>query len=138
MARQGRYRGFRFKDWADYSSAIGDVQTRHATAAVTATTFQLQKLYTSGVVTYTRKISKPVASTVHLYHPDTGIEIAPAGTWSVDTTTGVCTFLSAPGYVPNATFEFDVPVRFDTDEMQMKQDATSVRSWSVPIVELFT
>ena len=39
--------------------------------------------------------------------------------WSVDTTTGLVTFASAPapGTAITAGFEFDVPVRFDTDSL---------------------
>ena len=39
--------------------------------------------------------------------------------WTVDTTTGVVTFTAAPagGVIVRAGFEFDVPVRFDTDKL---------------------
>jgi uncharacterized protein (TIGR02217 family) len=39
--------------------------------------------------------------------------------WSVDTTTGLVTFGTPPvlGVEVTADFEFDVPVRFDTDHM---------------------
>jgi uncharacterized protein (TIGR02217 family) len=134
IARAGRLRGFRFKDWSDYSSKVASVETKHTTAQLTTTTFQLQKLYVSGTVTYTRTITKPVTDTTKLFHPGTGAEITTG--WTVDTTTGICTFTSAPGYIPTATFQFDVPVRFDDDQMRMRQDSTRVRSWSVPIVEV--
>ena len=59
--------------------------------------------------------------------------------FDIDTTTGILTFAEAPG--PDATitagFEFDVPVRFDTDAIR-----TSVASFkageipSVPVVEV--
>ena len=58
---------------------------------------------------------------------------------TVETTTGVITFAYAPdvGVQVSAGFEFDVPVRFDTDRIQ-----TSVASFhagevpSVPVVEV--
>jgi len=129
-ARGGRARGFRFKDWSDYA-----VTTPAATGALTAATFQLQKAYTSGGVTHTRTITKPVSGTTRLWNPSTGAEISGGGT--VDTTTGIVTFAVAPGFTPNATFEFDVPDRFDTDTMAGRQAAPGVWSWSgVPIVEV--
>jgi uncharacterized protein (TIGR02217 family) len=57
----------------------------------------------------------------------------------VDVATGLVTFVAAPGpgVIVTAGYEFDVPVRFDTDRIQ-----TSVASFkagdvpSVPVVEL--
>ena len=130
VARQGRARGFRFKDWADYQ-----VATATATAVLTTTTFQLQKIYPSGAVTHTRTIAKPVSGTVRLWHPSTGVEITTG--WSVATATGIVTFGSPPGYTPNATCDFDVPVRFDTDALAWRQDDPNVGAWeSIPIVEV--
>src|SRR5574341_1354221 len=115
-ARKGRAYGFRFKDWTDFSATgqqigIGDG---------TATTFQLIKTYTSGGVTETRTITKPVAGTVKVYKD----AVQQMSGWSVSTTTGVVTFASAPdsGVVVTADFEFDVPVRFDTDRMDLSLD----------------
>jgi uncharacterized protein (TIGR02217 family) len=44
-----------------------------------------------------------------------GVELASG--WSVDATTGIVTFAAAPGagVAITAGFEFDVPVRFDSD-----------------------
>ena len=58
---------------------------------------------------------------------------------SVDTTTGVVTFSSAPalGEVITAEFEFDVPVRFDTDEMAVSMDSFDAGNWSsIPLIEV--
>jgi uncharacterized protein (TIGR02217 family) len=132
IARGGKARGFRFKDWNDFSTADPStgVQTRHATAQLTTTTFQLQKAYTSGGVTVTRTIWKPVSGTVTVYNGST-----PVGSgFTIDYTTGVITFSSAPGYVPNATFEFDCCARFDTDELQLVQEAPDWREWKGCIV----
>lgn len=110
-ARKGRAYGFRLKDWADYQmsgQAIG-------TGDGTTTSFQLQKIYASGGVNETRLITKPVTGTVAVYVDD----VAQAGGWSVDTTTGIITFDSAPlmDEVITADCAFDVPVRFDTDQL---------------------
>lgn len=141
-ARQGQLYGFRWKDWADYKSCgvleepsaqdqvigVGDGSTRG---------FQLQKTYRSGEQTYTRPIKKPVLGTVVVAvqgdRRDEGID------FTVDTTTGMVSFNAAPE--PDATitagFEFDVPVRFDTDSVRV-----SVASFkagevpNVPVVEV--
>lgn len=154
VLRQGRARGFRFKDMDDFSSYVGEVQTKHPTAPLTSTTFQLQKIYNDGLMTHARPIYKPVSnaiistgmlgsgdnaatqasSTVHLYNPGTGLEVTSG--WTVDCSTGIITFGSAPGYVPTAIFEFDCAVRFDADRMEMTQKAAAARAWSIPIVEV--
>ena len=43
--------------------------------------------------------------------------------WTADVSTGVVTFLSPPSVGANLTagFEFDVPVRFDTDEVNRRE-----------------
>lgn len=116
-ARQGRLVGFRFKDWADY---VGTVEGIGGGDAVTVA-FQLSKVYTSGSASITRKISKPVAGTVVIYVNG----VVQASGWAVDTTTGIITFAVAPaaGLPITADFEFDVPVRFDSDKFQARFDA---------------
>lgn len=128
VARQGRLRGFRFKDHADFR-----VSTREDLVELTATTFQLVRRYTSGGVTRVRTIKKPVAGTVQIWNGTTEITSG----WTVDTTTGVVTFGGDPGYTPSWTGEFDVPVRFDVDQMEIVLDDAQVRSWGgIAIVEL--
>lgn len=141
-ARQGQLFGFRWKDWADFKSCpssravhfedqlLGEGDgVRHE--------FQLRKSYISGGVSYARPITKPVLGTVQ-----TGIQgetRAEALDFSVDLTTGIVRFKDAPamGARVTAGFEFDVPVRFDTDRI-----AVSVASFQagdlpqVPIVEV--
>ena len=67
-----------------------------------------------------------------------GVE-QPGATFAVDTTLGIVTFVLPPilGAVVTAGFEFDVPVRFDTDQI-----VTSVASFQagdvpdVPVLEV--
>ena len=139
-ARSGRLYGFRWKDWADYKSCL-PAQTLAATDQTigtgdgTKTEFQLTKSYTSGSQTWTRNITKPVAGTV---------KVAIAGAeqstgWSVDTTTGLVTFTTAPasGAAITAGFEFDVPVRFDTDQLDVTMDIERLGSiTSIPLIEV--
>ena len=93
------------------------------------------KRYASGAQSWTRTIAKPVAGTVRIALA--GVE-QPSG-WSVDTTTGLITFGAAPGagVAITAGFEFDVPVRFDTDALDVTLDLERLGSiTSVPLLEI--
>ena len=141
-ARQGELHGFRWKDWADYKSArpsapvAFDDQFIGAGDGVTAG-YQLVKTYVSGAASQARVIRKPVAGTVRIGLQ--GDELQEGVHWTVDTATGIVTFASPPavGERITAGFEFDVPVRFDTDRIQV-----SVASFQagdvpqVPVVEV--
>ena len=100
-----------------------------------ATLFQLTKSYTSGAQSWTRVISKPVAGTATIALNGT----PQASGWSVSTTTGLITFTTAPtaGVAITAGFEFDVPVRFDTDALDVTLDLERLGSiTSIPLMEL--
>jgi uncharacterized protein (TIGR02217 family) len=132
--------GFRFKDWADHTSCppsatpaptdqILDVGDGERTA------FQLVKRYTSGGETWVRTITKPVAGTVRVA---VGGDERPSG-WSVDVTTGLVVFDTPPanGVAVSAGFAFDVPVRFDTDTLDVTLDIERLGSiTSIPLVEI--
>jgi uncharacterized protein (TIGR02217 family) len=93
------------------------------------------KRYPSGSVIEVRTITKPVAGTVKVYLD--GVEQLSG--WSVDTTTGLVTFSIAPALSVEVTadFEFDVPVRFDTDHMAVTIETYRLHAWQqIPIVEL--
>lgn len=141
-ARQGQLHGFRWKDWSDYKSCLPsqEVDYRDQVIAIgdgETLSFPLIKTYASGAQSYARPVTKPVLGTVRVGVEDD--ELQDGLHYSVDVTTGVVTFATAPntGMEITAGFEFDVPVRFDTDRIQ-----TSVASFragdvpSVPVVEL--
>ena len=101
----------------------------------TTTAFQLVKRYASGSQTWVRTITKPVAGSVAVALNGT----PQASGWSVDTTTGVITFTTAPGLsvAITAGFEFDVPVRFDTDVLDVTLDLERLGSiTSIPLLEI--
>jgi uncharacterized protein (TIGR02217 family) len=59
----------------------------------------------------------------------------------VDTTTGLVTFVSAPGggVVVTAGFDFDTPSRFDTDELDIVwSDPFASQLQHIPFIELPT
>ncbi|NJS38768.1 MAG: DUF2460 domain-containing protein [Rhodobacteraceae bacterium] len=141
-ARMGQLHGFRWKDWSDYKSCAPSSVPAPDDQEIgigdgIRTVFQLQKTYASGLQTYVRPILKPVAGSVRIaLAGDPKVE---GLEYSVNVETGEVTFVLAPalGARIQAGFEFDVPVRFDTDVIQ-----TSVASFqagdvpSVPIVEV--
>ena len=139
-ARNGRLYGFRWKDWADYKSCLPSQAPAATdqvigTGAGTTTAFQLVKSYVSGGQTWTRTITKPVAGTVLVAIDGT----EQTSGWSVDTTTGIVSFTTAPaaGAVITAGFEFDVPVRFDTDTLDVTLDLERLGSiTSIPLLEI--
>jgi len=138
-ARQGRTTGFRFRDWSDYSAtnqaiAVGDGTT---------TVFQLIKTYTSGPSMETRIITKPVASgsqvsTIPQIYLNSVLQVAGTA-YTLDYTTGLFTFTAAPasGVPITADFEFDVPVRFDIDQAQIRQEYSQEYYWdSISLIEV--
>lgn len=139
-ARNGMLYGFRFKDWADYKSCAptatpAATDQTLGTGNAVQTTFQLRKAYTSGARTYQRSITKPVAGSV-LVSLDNVNQLAG---WTVNTTTGIVTFAAPPGVgvVVKAGFEFDVPVRFDTDMLDVTLDFERLGSiTSIPLIEV--
>ena len=141
-ARNGRLYGFRFKDWADFKSCLpsqtpGPTDQPIGTGNGSATLFQLTKRYTSGAQSWTRAITKPVAGTVTIALNGT----PQASGWLVSTATGLVTFATAPaaGVAITAGFEFDVPVRFDTDVLDVTLDIERLGSiTSIPLVEIRT
>lgn len=141
-ARRGRLHGFRWKDWSDYKSCLPSREPDYrdqviATGDGATVTFPLQKVYRSGAQSYARPIEKPVAGTVVMGIRD--VEAREGVDFEIDTATGLVTFSHPPGVGAeiSAGFEFDVPVRFDTDRIE-----TSVASFrageapSVPVIEV--
>lgn len=137
----GKAYGFRFKDHKDYKSCntgetIANTDQTLGTGSGDSddVDFQLVKVYTKGAFSRTRTIAKPVADTVVVSIDDIS---QPSG-WSVDTTTGIITFDDPPGdgEVVKAGFEFDVPCRFDTDELMVSLESYQHGGAQIPIIEI--
>ncbi|MBM2322350.1 MULTISPECIES: DUF2460 domain-containing protein [Marivita] len=141
-ARRGQMYGFRWKDWADFKSCKPSAQVTATDQVIgtgdgVTTEFGLSKAYVSGGAVYARPVAKPVAGSV-LVAVD-GMALEEGTDFSVDVMTGVVSFFTSPsaGVSVTAGFEFDVPVRFDTDRIQ-----TSAATFQagevpdVPVVEL--
>lgn len=140
-ARRGKLHGFRFRDPFD-SKSCAPSQTVNANNQTLGegdgvqTVFQLVKIYGEGADASTRPISKPVAGSI-LAAID-GVECA-AEDFAVDITTGVVTFDTAPsdGALITAGFQFETPVRFDLDRLDLSLDAFGAgRAITVPLIEI--
>jgi uncharacterized protein (TIGR02217 family) len=139
--RRGRLHGFRWRDRLDHSSATGGSSVTPLDQAIgpvggTTGAYQLAKTYGATYAPYRRPIAKPVAGSVRV--AVNGTEQTLGSAFSIDTTTGIVTFLS--GHVPaggasvTAGFLFDVPVRFDTDYLEV--DLSAFAAGSVPRIPL--
>jgi len=124
--RRGRLYGFRWRDHTDWKSLApstdpdtGDQVIGTGDAVIAD--FQLSKTYGQAFAPWTRLVTKPVAGSVRI--SVAGTEKIDGTDFSVDAGSGVVTFM--PGKIPasgaevRAGFEFDVPVRFDTDKLEI-------------------
>lgn len=120
LAMRGPVHSFPFRDLFDYECARSTIATGNGAL----TTFQLVKPYTIGSETYERTITKPITSTVRVWV--NGIEQMSG--WSVSRTTGIVTFSGAPadGVAIEASFEFDVPVRFVESRLSWRAENRNV------------
>jgi uncharacterized protein (TIGR02217 family) len=142
--RRGRLHGFRWRDRLDHSSAAPGVPVAPTdqvlgTGDGVTTTFQLVKTYGGLYAPYPRPIAKPVPDSVRV--AVAGVEAAEGVAFTVDAATGVVTFL--PGHVPGvgeavtAGFLFDVPVRFDSDYLEVDLSAFAAGAIpKIPLVEI--
>lgn len=140
-ARAGQLHGFRWKDWADYRSGLPSAPVRATDQRIgtgdgVTRAFDLCKHYASGGAVHTRPITRPVAGTVRV-----ALDGAEVEGWEVDCTTGRVSFAQAPGpgVAITAGFEFDVPVRFDTDRLEISVTGLNAGELPhVPVVEIRT
>ncbi|MCV2446472.1 DUF2460 domain-containing protein [Paracoccus sp. DMF] len=141
-ARAGQMHGFRWKDWADFRSCAPSVAPSHLDQDLgvgdgVQRVFALRKAYASGPARYWRPVTKPVEGSV--LAGVGAVEKREGVDFTVDLASGEISFAVPPdaGAVVTAGFEFDVPVRFDTDRI-----AVSVSSFQagdlpqVPVVEV--
>jgi uncharacterized protein (TIGR02217 family) len=139
--RRGRLYGFRWRDRLDHSSAAAGVVVSPTDQVIgagdgTTATFQLAKTYGGAYAPYQRPIGKPVPGSVRVAVNET--EVTEGTAFSCDTTTGVVMFLSghvpADGAAVTAGFTFDVPVRFDTDYLEV--DLSAFAAGAIPKIPL--
>ena len=138
-ARRGQAHGFRFRDPIDHGSAplgvaVSALDQRLGNGDGGTTRFDLVKLYGEGDDVQTRRITRPDPATVRVAI-DGAVQLAG---WQLGAL-GHIDFNTPPpaGAAVTAGYEFDVPVRFDADRIDV-----SIAGWragdlpSVPLIEL--
>ncbi len=138
-ARRGRLYGFRFRDFADFKScapggAISPGDQPLGEGDGSRTDFPLCKLYGEGAHAWTRAITKPVEGTVRVAVG--GVETS---AFEVDPAAGLVTLAGAPlaNAVVTAGFEFDTPVRFDSDRVEVTLESFDAgRMAALPLIEI--
>ena len=142
--RRGRLYGFRWRDRADYKSCAsaavqGPLDQPVGTGDGARATFQLTKTYGAAFAPYVRLIAKPVDLSVRV--AVAGVEKTAGVDFDADATTGIVTFragkIPGAGAAVTAGFLFDVPVRFDTDFLDVDLHAFEAGDIpKIPLVEI--
>ena len=140
-ARRGKLYGFRFRDFADFKSCapgaeISPFDQDLGVGDGERVSFGLRKLYGDGEHAADRRIAKPVEGTVRI---SVGSGELLEDAFEVDPTTGVVTLQNPPsaGVAVTAGFEFDVPVRFDADRIEVTLESFAAgRMAAVPLIEV--
>jgi uncharacterized protein (TIGR02217 family) len=134
--RRGRLHGFRFRDRLDHASsqpgaAPSPTDQPIGTGDGETSVFTLAKTYGLGPGAYVRPVAKPVVGSVRV--AVAGIETVD---FTLDATTGTVTLATPPpdGAAVTAGFLFDVPVRFDTDRLDV--NLTSFAAGEIPSIPL--
>lgn len=130
---KGRAIAFRYKDWTDYqisgqNMVVGDGTTD---------TFQIFKRYASGGHTFDRIIKKTVTGTMNLTLD--GVELLEGSDFFMLDAEGQIVFSSppAPGAIAIVNYvEFDVPVRFDTDYLNVSYTDFRQLDFTIPLIEV--
>jgi uncharacterized protein (TIGR02217 family) len=145
-ACKGMAYGFRFKDFQDYAVALtgpgrgqpglGYINTNgHGNGTNKG---QLYSYYAAGANSEARLISKPCASPAPAIYV-AGVLKTVTTDYTIDTTTGVITWVSGNPTSGQTTMwvgQFDVPVRFDTDEL-VGEPAGGLYQWqSIKLIEI--
>lgn len=143
-AREGRAHSFRFKDWADFEMSRQVIGVTDASTL----TFPLFKRYTSGSISYDRTLTKPLGNGGQAWINGVSQVVSYSGTPAttevdINPLTGVITLgathAATNGLNIEIQTEFDVPVRFDTDQLNTTLETFDAgRTPDLSIVEVRT
>lgn len=136
--RRGRFHAFLWRDAIDYASSAVLLPTDQGigTGDGGKTQFQLVKRYGVSFDPYDRPITKPDAASVRV--AVNAVELS-GGQFSVDDLTGIVTLSAAPSAAAAVTagFEFDVPVRFDIDRLDIVLSSfDAADAPAIPLIEV--
>ncbi|WP_440957509.1 TIGR02217 family protein [Oceanicaulis sp. LC35] len=135
-ARRGRLHAFRFTDPFDHSSgtsgaAPGPLDQVIGTGDGATDRFQLSKAYGDAANQWRRPITHPQPDSVRVAVDgvETGYELEPEGWIKFETPL-------ADGALITAGFRFDVPTRFDADQIEASLEGGAALIASVPLLEV--
>lgn len=133
-ARRGRARGFRFRDFSDYKLARQGIGIGDGANAI----FQIYKRYSNAGIDYDRIINKIVDNTLSVWVNNALID---SSDYAIDLDTGIITFdvgaIPAISDVVEVQAEFDVPVRFDIDNLNINLYMVEIGSLpQISVIEL--
>jgi len=135
-ARHGSLIGFRFRDPFDSRSSQQSQATTPSDQILgigngEQTSFELIKTYSSAQQMPPRRIMLPVVDTVEI-----ALNGVPTDDWSLDEMMGTIVFPEPieSGVIVSTGFEFDVPVRFDTEQLVLS--VATFEAGSIPSIPL--
>jgi uncharacterized protein (TIGR02217 family) len=147
---QGRAHSFRYKDFADFHTAtpggygangepftaVNENDQQFGVGDGAETVFQLVKNYTTGSLTTARDITKPISGTVLI--AVNAVLQTETTHYTIDYTTGLVTFVTPPPMGELVTWggQFDVPCRFDSDDLSTSLEQYSLGDIDVRLVEV--
>ena len=138
-ARQGPLHAFRFRDPLDHKSSAVDMSITSLDQVIglgddVRRQFQIFKTYGDVAGDTLRWITKPIANTVVA-----AIDGIDTPDFTVDAVAGIIEFAVPPpndALIP-AGFEFDIPVRFDSPQLDISLDAFGAGEIpSIPLIEV--
>jgi len=142
--RRGRLHGFRWRDPIDHKSGQPSASQTDQDQVIgvgdgITDIFLLSKDYSDNINPYQRRIDKPIEGTV-IVAVD-GVPQSVGNDISIDEITGVILFASGnipdAGALITAGFLFDVPVRFDSDYLEINLTSFAAGTIpNIPIVEI--
>jgi len=139
-ARRGRGHSFRFKDWTDFEIGVDatDTEQEIGIGDAVVTKFQAVRRYTSSV-NFDREVTRLVASNPTPRVFVNNVEQTITTHYTIDVETGIITFVTAPPDTESVGLiaEFDVPVRFEQDNLQLSADRDDLFNvQAINIIEL--
>lgn len=136
----GQECGFRFKDYADFKSCALSAAPSHTdqpllliAADTSDPVYQLTKRYTAGSRSQDRDILKPVEDTILIGRDGSMMTSG----YTLDPTTGTVIFDDdQTGHTLTWGGEFDVPVRFESDQLPRILSNKHIQNASFGLIEL--
>ncbi len=139
--RRGRFHSFLWRDGLDNSSAddgntVSPFDQSIGVGDGIKTQFQLIKRYGGSFDPYDRKVTKPVAASMRV--AVNGVELLEPE-FTLDALNGIVSLATAPGSLQAITagYDFDIPVRFDTDNLEIEMAGFDAAiAPNIPVIEV--